>query len=137
MSLHTLVEKHKEPLLYVTFGAATTGVNYGVYFLFTRALHIPYLLSNILAWLVAVLFAFWANKCFVFRSKSWQAGVMMPEFFKFTAARVFTGLLGTGLMWLCVDLWHLHDGITKVLAGVVVIMLNYIFSKRFIFRKGE
>ena len=137
MSVRALVEKYKEPLLYIVFGAATTGVNYGVYFLFTRIFQIHYLPANILAWLAAVLFAFLTNKLFVFHSKSWHPDTVFPELWKFTAARVFSGLLETGILWLCVDLMHLNDGVIKLLAGVIVVLLNYVFSKCFIFRKGE
>ena len=137
MKLRGLFAKYKELILYGLWGAATTAVNFGVYFLCTRLLHIHLVVSNMLAWVAAVLFAFWANKCFVFESESWALRVALPEFFKFTGARFFSGLLETGLLLLCVKQLHFHDGVTKVAVSVLVVLLNYIFSKLFIFRGGN
>lgn len=135
--IRDLLIKYKELILYVFWGAATTAVNFIAYFLCTKVFHMHYVAANVLAWLVAVLFAFWSNKSFVFESKSWAPKVVIPELCKFTGARVFSGALETGLLWLCVDLLHFPDDIIKILAGILVIILNYIFSKLFIFRKGE
>ena len=135
--IRKLLIQYRELILYVFWGAATTAVNYCAYFLFTKAILMHYVLANVLAWLIAVLFAFWANKSFVFESKSWAPQVALPELGKFTGARVFSGALETGLLWLCVDILRFPDDIIKVLAGILVIILNYIFSKLFIFRKGE
>ena len=135
--IRNLLIKYKELILYVFWGTATTAVNYCAYFLFTKAFHMHYVPANVLAWLIAVLFAFWSNKSFVFESKSWAPQVVLPELGKFTGARVFSGALETGLLWLCVDILHFPDDIIKILAGILVIILNYVFSKLFIFRKGE
>ena len=137
MTIRSLINKYKEPILYLFWGAATTLVNYATYFLCTRVCDLHYIAANALAWLTAVLFAFWSNKCFVFASKSWAPRVVIPEFCKFTGARFFSGLLETGLMWLCVGLLHFHDGVTKLVVSVLVVLLNYIFSKLFIFKNRE
>ncbi|MBQ3252319.1 MAG: GtrA family protein [Oscillospiraceae bacterium] len=137
MKIRSLFYKYKEWILYLFWGFATTAVNYIVYFLCTRLGKFHYIPANILAWLWAVLFAFWSNKSFVFRSQSWQPNVVIPELCKFTGARILSGVLETGILWLCVDRMHLYDGLVKLLAGILVIILNYIFSKCFIFRKGE
>lgn len=137
MTFYARFRKYKEPLLYIIWGAATTAVNYCAYFLSTRLGQIHYIAANVLAWAVAVLFAFWANKCFVFESKSWKPAIAIPEFCKFTGARVFSGLLETGILWLGVDLLHFSDDVMKVLVSVLVVLLNYVFSKLFIFRRGE
>ena len=137
MKIRSLLAKYKELILYGLWGAATTVVNFGVYFLCTRIWSIHLVASNMLAWVAAVLFAFWSNKCFVFESKSWAPQVALPEFFKFTGARFFSGLLETWLLWLCVEQLHFHDGVTKVLVSILVVLLNYIFSKLFIFRGGN
>ena len=137
MTIRSLLSKYKELILYGLWGVATTIVNFGVFFLCTRVWDIHYVIANVLAWTIAVLFAFWSNKCFVFESKSWAPRIAVPEFLKFTGARFFSGLLETGLLWLCVELLHFHDGVTKVAVSVLVVIANYIFSKLFIFHKGE
>ena len=135
MNIRSLVSKYKEPLSYLFWGAATTAVNYGMYFLCTDVGNIHYVQSNITAWVVAVLFAFVVNKHFVFDSKSWEQAVVLSELWKFAGARVVSGVLETGLLWFCVDLLHLPDGTIKILVSVLVVILNYIFSKLYIFRR--
>ena len=130
-------KQHRSLIAYIIWGVATTAVNYCVYFLLTRLGNINYLISNISAWVVSVLFAFAVNKAFVFCSKNWSATTLIPELTKFVGARVFSGFLETGLLWLGVDLAHYHDGIVKILVGILVIALNYFFSKFFIFRKEK
>lgn len=137
MTIRNLITKYKELILYIFWGAATTAVNYCAYFLCTRLGQMHYIAANVLAWLVAVLFAFWSNKCFVFKSTSWAPRFVLPELYKFTGARVFSGLLETGILWLGVDVLHFHDGITKLLVSVLVVILNYVFSKLFIFHRGN
>ena len=80
MDLRGLLKKYKEPIAYLFWGGATTVVNYVLYFLCTKVLHIHYITSNVLAWAGAVVFAFVVNKLFVFDSKSWKYAVVLPEF---------------------------------------------------------
>lgn len=137
MTIPNLFSKYKEQISYLFWGVATTAVNFCVYFLCTRVFFMDVVPADALAWLLSVLFAFWANKCFVFESKSWKPEVAFPEFWKFAGARVFSGLLEIGILWLGVETLHLHDGLVKIFAAVLVVILNYMFSKLFIFRKGE
>ena len=133
--IRKLLIQYKELILYVFWGAATTAVNYCAYFLFTKAIHMHYVLANVLAWLIAVLFAFWANKSFVFESKSWAPDVALPELYKFTGARVFSGALETGILFLTVDLLQGNGNLWKILTSVLVVILNYVASKLLVFRK--
>lgn len=129
--------KYKELISYGFWGVATTVVNYIVYFVCTQALQVHYLLSNILSWVAAVAFAFVVNKIFVFASKSWEWETVLNELWKFVSARIFSGALETGILYLFVGLLHLPDGIIKIAAGVVVILSNYFVSKLFIFKKDK
>ena len=131
-----LFAKYKELISYVFWGAATTAVNYCVYFLCTQLLQIQYLISNVLSWVAAVAFAFVVNKLFVFASKSWKAGTVLPELWKFVSARILSGVMETGILFLFVELLKLPDGPVKIAAGVLVILLNYAVSKWLIFKKG-
>lgn len=128
------LKQHKRVIAYLFWGAATTVVNYGVYFLLTRLLAVHYIASNICAWFISVVFAFWANKVFVFRSPSWAFKTAAPEFGKFIGARVFSGFLETGLLWLGVTLAHYNDTMVKILVSILIVILNYLFSKFFIFQ---
>lgn len=128
--------KHKELISYVFWGAATTGVNYCVYFACTELLRVNYLVSNVIAWVAAVAFAFVVNKLFVFASRSWETGTVLSELWKFVSARILSGVLETALLFVFVTLLRFDDGIIKIAAGIIVIILNYLISKLFIFKKS-
>lgn len=136
MTIRTLYSKYRQLLLYVFWGAATTAVNYATYYLLRQIDGLYILLSGAFAWLASVLFAFWSNKSFVFESKSWAPRVALPELWKFMEARLFSGALETFILWLCVEQLALPEGLTKVGASVLVVILNYVFSKLLIFPGG-
>jgi len=132
-----LIKKHHMLAAYVLWGIITTLVNLVTYFICTNVLYWNYLLSNLTAWILAVLFAFFVNKILVFHANNWHKGALLGELGKFVGARVFSFLCESFLLWLGVAVMHLPDGIIKILVGVIVIAMNYIFSKLFIFRGKE
>lgn len=134
-TVHALLHKYRELICYVFWGAATTVVNYVVYFLFTEGFQIHYLASNIVAWAVSVLFAYFVNKLFVFQSKTWVWQVALRELWQMTASRLFTLGLETAILWIFVDMLHQDDTIVKLAASVVVAVTNYVLSKFIIFKK--
>jgi len=136
--IHTLIElmkKYKEVILYLIFGALTTLINFVAYEVFSKVFGVQYLFSNAIAWLIAVLFAFVTNRVYVFESKSRDAKVIAREFFSFIGARVFTGLLDMVVMFIFVDLILWNDTLVKIASNILVIILNYLFSKLLIFKK--
>ena len=132
-----LVKKYKEMILYLIFGGLTTLINILVYELFSKAFDVQYLVSNGIAWVIAVLFAFVTNRLYVFESRSRDPKVIGRQFVSFIGARLFTGLLDMLLMYIFIDLVHWNDTLVKIGANVVVIVLNYIFSKLWNFRKAK
>ena len=130
-------QKYTELIYYVFWGAATTGVNYIVYFLCTGLLRINYLVSNGLAWVAAVVFAFVVNKLFVFRSSSWAGNVVFGELWKFVSARILSGVLEFVLLFLFVDVAGIPDSPVKIAVGVIIVILNYVVSKLAIFKSSE
>ena len=130
----TLIEKHYDVVSYLVFGVLTTLVNYIVYFPLYNVLHWSAAFSNAVAWAVAVAFAYLTNKPFVFKSKDWSASVVVPELIKFVGCRVGSGVIETGIMWILVDLLSWNGNLFKILTSVVVVVLNYIASKWFVFR---
>lgn len=135
-----LIKKYKEVIMYLVFGVLTTLVNWICYALLTKK-GINMNVSNVIAWIVAVLFAFITNKLFVFESKNLEIRFVCMELVKFTGARLATGvieILGLpALYYLGVNqsLFGVEGFLAKVLVSVVVVILNYIFSKLFIFRE--
>ena len=133
--MKALLEKYRGLILYVVFGVLTTVINIAVYALCYRVLRLPNVPSNVIAWILAVLFAFVTNKLYVFESKSLERGTVMRELLSFVGARLATGLLDLAVMFVGVDLLHGPDLVFKVGSNVLVIILNYVLSKLIVFRK--
>ena len=131
-----LYKKYKEIINYLIFGVLTTVVSIGTYALFTKLFSINYLVSNILSWILAVLFAFITNKLFVFESKSKDKKQVTKEMINFFFFRIISLGIEMIIMYTFVDLSSINDLITKVIAQIIVILSNYIFSKVFVFKKN-
>ena len=125
----------KELILYIAFGAATTAVNIAVYSVCYNLLSVPNLNANIIAWILSVAFACVTNRIWVFESttKGFAAGKETAEFF---GGRLLTGILDSALMYTFVDRLEFNGDYTKIAVNIVVIILNYIISKLWIFKKG-
>jgi len=132
-----IFRKHREVIVYLFFGGLTTAVNFFVYWPSVHWLQLSGTISNVLAWTVAVLFAFVTNKPFVFQSHDWSANVVFPEITKFVGCRVASGVLETVFIGITVDLLHLHALLMKLIVSVVVIVFNYIGSKLLVFRRRK
>ena len=91
--------------------------------------------SNGIAWVVAVAFAYLTNKPFVFKSHDWSAKTVIPELGKFIGCRVGSGLAETAILLLTVDIMGWNGNIWKIITSVLVVILNYIGSKLLVFRK--
>lgn len=128
-----LLRKYREIIAYLIFGVLTTLVNIVVYFVASNLLGINYLISNFLAWFISILFAYITNRSYVFESTSSQ---FIKEAIKFFGSRLTTGLIDMGLMWLLVSFTPIDDILIKILVNIIVIVLNYIFSKLFVFKEG-
>lgn len=147
--IKNLIIKYKELIVYVIFGACTTLVNFITYKLFNMLLGVEfYLVSNIIAWFVSVVFAYITNKLFVFESKSWNVKTVTKEVPSFFAARIFSFVVEEAGLFLLVDILGMKsfgmdifgfrisgNMISKVALAVVVVVLNYFFSKFVVFRK--
>ena len=126
-----------ETILYLVFGVLTTAVNIGLYGLLREALHWPLMLSNTLAWVASVLFAFLTNKTLVFRSKSFAPRVFLFELVSFVGARLLSLGVDMAGMWLLIDVLAFSSILSKVIVNVLVVIINYVLSKLLIFRKKK
>lgn len=133
--LISLFHKHEQIISYVFFGGLTTLVNFIVYYPLYNLCHLSASLSNILAWIVAVIFAYLTNKPFVFKSKDWSMKTVAPEFAKFVGSRFGSGLLETVIIRITVDILLWNGNLWKIIVSVLVVILNYITSKFFAFKK--
>ena len=130
-----LVEKYWDILSYLFFGVLTTVVNYLVYLPCYNLLGISASLSNVIAWVAAVAFAYLTNKPWVFKSHDWSRQTVIPELTKFVGCRVGSGALETGIIFLFVDVLCWNGNVMKLITSVLVVVLNYIGSKLLVFRK--
>lgn len=143
-----LFEKYKELISYVFFGVLATVVNLVSYKIFCAILgeHL-YLIANSVSWLITVIFAYFTNKLWVFESKSWKADVVIKELISFFGARIFSLVVEEAGLWLMIDIMHMGriswdifsfnlsgNMIAKIIMQVVVVILNYVFSKLVIFK---
>lgn len=129
------LKKHWDILTYLFFGVLTTAVNYAVYLPCYNLLGLSATVSNVIAWVVAVAFAYVTNKPWVFQSHDWSMKVVIPELGKFVACRVGSGLLETLIIFVFVDCLGFDGNIFKLITSVLVVILNYIGSKLLVFRK--
>ena len=121
--------------MYGIFGVLTTIVNLAVYNLCYYKAGINNTVSNVIAWILAVAFAYITNKLWVFESKSWKMSVLRREVTAFVSCRLATGIMDILIMYICVDILGWHAMLMKLASNVLVIILNYIFSKLIIFKK--
>lgn len=126
--------KYREALLYLFFGGCTTLVNI-VAFYIIRKFGVSTYITNIIAWFLSVVFAFITNKLFVFESKNTSFKDSFKECFSFFLFRVISLVFDMGIMYLFIDLLNINEMVSKVFSNIFVIIINYVFSKLFIFKK--
>lgn len=133
--IRDIITQHYDLLAYLFFGGLTTVVNYVIYLPCYNILEISATLSNMIAWVFAVAFAFLTNKPFVFHSHDWSWKTVFPELTKFVGCRVGSGLVESGILLLTVDVLAWNGNWMKLITSVLVIILNYVGSKLLVFRK--
>lgn len=148
-----LYQKYKEVIVYIIFGALTTFVNLAVFYVLELLFGnetTSYLYNNAIAWIAAVIFAYVTNKLFVFNSRSWKMSVIYKEILEFLGARIFSFAIEEAGLWLFVDIlsfgklsfnllgFNITGGlIAKIVLAVIVVILNYFFSKFIIFKSKK
>lgn len=133
--IKNLIQKHWDIVSYLFFGVLTTAVNYIVYLPCYNWLGLSASVSNSIAWVVAVAFAYLTNKPFVFKSHDWSLKAVGPELVKFVGCRVGSGVLETAILFVTVDGLAWDGNWMKIITSVLVVVLNYVGSKLLVFRK--
>ena len=127
----------KEIISYLIMGILTTLVNLIVYILLTKVGNIDFKIATTFAWLVSVVFAFITNKSYVFKSSYENSSKVMKEIGLFFSARIISYFIDIISMVVLVTYIMMSDTISKLIANVIVIVLNYFLSKFIIFRKND
>ncbi|MBR0427973.1 MAG: GtrA family protein [Clostridia bacterium] len=129
--------KHKEGMRYLIFGALTTIVNIIAYAVLYYLFHISNAVSNILAWIIGATFAYITNKLYVFNSKVNTKKELLKELVYFYGCRLLTLAIDEGIMIVAVDKLGWNALLMKIIANIIVIILNFVFSKILIFKKQD
>ena len=132
---YPVYKKHKSIWLYLFFGAVTTVVSVGVFSLLNIALGVNEHIANLSSWILAVLVAFLTNRTMVFKAKTTSAGGFFAQMVKFYGGRVATLLVEELLIFVFITKLELDSFAVKMVAQVIILTLNYIISKLFVFRK--
>ena len=133
--LEPFYKKHKAVLLYLFFGGLTTVISIAVFWLFRYPLGLNELVANGISWVIAVLFAFFTNRIWVFRAPTKTAGEFLRQMASFYGGRVVTLLIEEAMLAVFITWLGFSDMPVKITAQIVVIVLNYFISKLFIFKK--
>lgn len=129
---------YKEVINYLVFGVLAMIVNFVSYYIFAKMLYLDEVISSGLSWFCSVLFAYITNKLFVFESKTETAKAFLVEMTSFFLARILSGVLcDVGTFALMVKVFHINDIFSKVITQIMVVVVNYLFSKLIIFRKKK
>ena len=142
--IRELYNRYKTIISYVFWGGVTTLVNIAVYGICTY-FGMPEMAANILAWVLSVIVAYLSNRRWVFQSGNHGEKAVLREFFSFMTCRIGTGLLDQLIMFVGVewigasyipeDLRFPWGMLIKVISNVIVIILNYVLSRRVVFTK--
>lgn len=133
-----------EVIRYLFFGGLTTVVSLVTYALAVYLIaegmepsQMQVQISNVISWVFAVSFAYITNKLFVFNSKSADIKTVMREMVSFVSARVFSLGVEAGWLWISVEIMTMNNMLAKFIGQFVVVVINYFFSKLFIFKKSN
>lgn len=137
--IEALTEKYKinkQIVLYLFFGVCTTIINTVCYWLLYEVLTMNNIVSTIVAWFIAVIFAFITNKVYVFKSQRTSPRKLLSEVISFFGCRLLTGILDVAIMVVAVDLLKWNSLLWKLISNIIVTIINYIASKKLVFRKN-
>ncbi|AMV60382.1 Teichoic acid glycosylation protein [Pediococcus damnosus] len=121
---------------YLFFGGLTTLINIGVFTVLHNMTTWNYQVSNVLAWFLSVLFAYITNKLWVFNSKTSTPKAFIQEISSFFFFRIVSLLFDTLIMWVGISLLGGNAILVKIIDNVLIVIINYVFSKLFIFKSS-
>nr|WP_294153253.1 GtrA family protein [uncultured Clostridium sp.] len=128
-------KKYKEVLLYIFFGGLTFFVSIGTFAVFNVYMGMNELIANIISWVIAVIFAFLTNRIWVFNSPTEKVTEFIKQMISFFSGRLITLIIEELILFIFITCLHFSSILIKVAAQVIVILLNYIISKFFIFNE--
>lgn len=122
---------------YIFFGGCTTLVNLVCFFILWNICHVNLNIANVISIIAAIIFAYVVNSKFVFKDKCETLKDHVQPFCKFVSARLLTMVIEVGGVWLLVEKMGMNGMLGKFCTQFIVLALNYIFSKFFVFTTGK
>lgn len=131
-------KKHREGVSYLFWGGVAFVLSTSLFWLFAEYMGMNEVLANTIDWIICVIFTFFTNKWFVFKSKTGSLKAFGKEFVEFTVARFFTLILENVIIWIgCTKMGFDHgigQMLVKFVGQFIVVVTNYVLSKVWIFR---
>ena len=132
--IKALFARYREQIVYLFVGGVTTVIGTGVYWLMIW-LGAGVITAQIVQWICAVIWAFWANKILVFRDRYSKPSYVVPQFLKFAASRLFSLGVETLLIWTGCEKLGIDRYLIKIPVAILVVILNYVTGKLLVFVK--
>ena len=133
-----LYYKYKEIFDYLFFGGLVTIVNFISYYIPANIIGVDKIVSNLIAFIISVIFAYVVNKEYVFETKWEGIQNIFKEFSSFVISRIGTGLLCDILIFaFMINILNINDVISKIFTQILVVILNYIIGKWFVFKQKK
>lgn len=132
--MQKIYEQFKEFIDYFLFGIGTVAINFGIFFTLNEVIGLNYMLANLIAIACAILFSFFVNKKYVFRSKPSSTQAAAKEFVLFVGLRAGAGVIDMGGLYFLVRMLRLGANLSKIIIECFIATCNFLFSKFVIFR---
>ncbi len=133
-NLNALFEKNREIILYLIFGGCAFIISVGSFIILTVFIRLNELIANIISWILAVCFAFLTNRNWVFQKKTATIRETGRQFVDFISSRILTLIIEEAIILIFITQMGLNSIAVKIIAQIIVIVLNYLLSKNFVFR---
>lgn len=132
-----LYKKYEEAFNYLIWGGIAFFLSMALFYLFANVMGMQELIANIVSWVICVIFTYFTNRTFVFKSQNKGLANMGKEFIQFSSARLGTLVLEELVIFVGITLLHGNNMIVKFIGQVLVIVSNYFLSKLWIFKDKE
>ena len=136
-SIIKIYRKYKEAIDYLFWGGVAFVLSVVLFYLFANVMSIYEQVANILSWIICVIFTYFTNRTFVFRSKVKGFKNIFKECKDFVTARVITLVMENAILFVMIDLLNINNMVSKLVGQFVVIVSNYFLSKLWIFKKAD
>jgi len=130
-------EKRRDIVLYIFFGGLTTVVSFFTFWLFADGFSLDVFIANTISWVLAVAFAFFTNRIWVFEAPTTNKKDFLVQLILFYGGRLLSFAFEMAVLFIFIKQLGLNKLIVKLLATIIVLILNYIISKVIVFRKNK